>query len=220
VMVDFNLWSFNSKVFPAIESIVARTGERVRIRIGNLSMWNHPIHLHGTSFNVTGSDGGRWPQSAWRSESTEIVGVGQTRDIEFVATPGDWAFHCHMSHHTMNAMGHDIPNPTGVNMRGLEGKIRDHLPGFIAMGENGMAEHQQHIDVGHHPGPANTLPMMTGSGPYGPIEMGGMFTLVKVRDDIAPNDFSDPGWYNPPANTIAKKISSNPNYGNPPRKPS
>ena len=111
VMVDFDLWSFNSKVFPAIESIVARTGERVRIRIGNLSMWNHPIHLHGTSFNVTGSDGGRWPQSAWRSESTEIVGVGQTRDIEFVATPGDWAFHCHMSHHTMNAMGHDIPNP-------------------------------------------------------------------------------------------------------------
>ena len=219
VMVDFDLWSFNSKVFPAIESIVARTGERVRIRIGNLSMWNHPIHLHGTAFNVTGSDGGRWPQSAWRSESTEIVGVGQTRDIEFIATPGDWAFHCHMSHHTMNAMGHGIPNPTGVNMRGVEEKIRDHLPGFMAMGENGMAEHQQHIDAGHHPGPANTLPMMTGSGPYGPIEMGGMFTLVKVRDDIAPNDFSDPGWYNPPAATIAKRISSNPNYGNPPRKP-
>jgi len=89
----------------------------------------------------------------------------------------------------------------------------------MAMGENGMAEHQQHIDAGHHPGPANTLPMMTGSGPYGPIEMGGMFTTVKVRDDIAPNDFSDPGWYNPPAATIAKRISSNPNYGNPPRKP-
>jgi hypothetical protein len=104
-------------------------------------------------------------------------------------------------------------------MRGLDGKIRDHLPEFMAMGENGMAEHQQHIDAGRHSGPANTLPMMSGNGPYGPIEMGGMFTLVKVRDDITPNDFSDPGWYHPPTATIAKRVSSNPNYGDPPRKP-
>jgi FtsP/CotA-like multicopper oxidase with cupredoxin domain len=110
VMQNFDLWTFNSKVFPAIDPLVARTGERVRVRIGNLSMWNHPIHMHGVQYLVTGSDGGRWPQSQWRSEVTEIIGVGQTRDIEFIAVPGDWAFHCHMSHHTMNAMGHDIPN--------------------------------------------------------------------------------------------------------------
>ncbi|HKX55342.1 MAG TPA: copper oxidase, partial [Xanthomonadales bacterium] len=111
IMQDFDLWTFNSKVFPAIAPMVARTGERVRIRIGNLSMWNHPIHLHGVQFWVTGSDGGRWPEPQWRTESVEIVGVGQTRDFEFIAVPGDWAFHCHMSHHTMNAMGHNIPNP-------------------------------------------------------------------------------------------------------------
>ncbi|HEY8939015.1 MAG TPA: copper oxidase, partial [Cellvibrio sp.] len=63
VMTEFDLWTMNSKVFPAIESMVAQTGERVRIRIGNLSMWNHPMHLHGVQFEVTGSDGGRWPQN-------------------------------------------------------------------------------------------------------------------------------------------------------------
>jgi FtsP/CotA-like multicopper oxidase with cupredoxin domain len=81
IMVDFDQWTFNSKMFPAIEPLVARTGDRVRIRIGNLSMWNHPIHLHGVQFDVTGGDGGRWPRERWRREVTEIVGVGQMRDI-------------------------------------------------------------------------------------------------------------------------------------------
>lgn len=218
IMQDFDLWTFNSKVFPAIDPIVARTGERVRIRMGNLSMWNHPIHMHGVQYWVTGSDGGRWPQRLWRPETTEIVGVGQTRDIEFVAVPGDWAFHCHMSHHTMNAMGHDIPNPLGVDQRGIDEEIKTILPGFMAMGRDGMAEHQEHTDRGHHPGPENTLPMMTGKGPYGNIEMGGMFTTVKVRDDIRPQDYRDPGWYDPPTGTVASRISDDPDYGEPTRK--
>ena len=220
VMVEFDLWTFNSKVFPAIDPVIARTGERVRVRVGNLSMWNHPIHMHGVQFEVTGSDGGRWKESLWRPETTEIVGVGQTRDIEFVAVPGDWAFHCHMAHHTMNAMGHDIPNTLGVNQRGVEQEIRKMLPSYLAMGEYGMAEHQEHVDRGHHTGPRNTLPMMTGKGPYGNIEMGGMFTAVKVRDDIKPGDYSDPGWYPAPAGSIASVVSSDPNFGNPIRRTS
>lgn len=219
IMQDFDLWTFNSKVFPAIDSIVARTGERVRIRMGNLSMWNHPIHLHGVQFQVTGGDGGRWPRSQWRSEVTEIVGVGQMRDIEFTAVPGDWAFHCHMSHHTMGPMGHDLPNTLGVNQRGVEERIRKMLPGYMAMGENGMAEHQKHTDSGHMQGPPNTLPMMAGKGPFGNIEMGGMFTVVKVRDDLRPGDYDDPGWYRNPAGTVARKVSADPGFGNPPRRP-
>ena len=220
VMQNFDLWTFNSKTFPAIESMVARTGERVRIRVGNLSMWNHPIHLHGVQFFVTGSDGGRWPRSQWRSEVTEIVGVGQMRDIEFIAVPGDWAFHCHMSHHTMGPMGHEIPNTIGVNQDGLEEKVRAMLPGYMAMGENGMAEHQNHTDSGHMPGPPNTLAMMTGTGPFGNIEMGGMFTTVKVRDDLAKGDYADPGWYRHPKGTVAGRVSSDPNFGNPVRRKS
>jgi manganese oxidase len=218
VMQNFDLWTFNSKVFPAIEPLVARTGERVRVRMGNLSMWNHPMHMHGVQYQVTGSDGGRWPQSQWRSEVTEIIGVGQTRDIEFVAVPGDWAFHCHMSHHTMNAMGHDIPNTLGVNQRGIDAGIQQLLPGFMAMGRDGMAEHQEHTDMGMHAGPENTLAMMTGQGPYGNLEMGGMFTTVKVRDDIPQGSYADPGWYVAPKGTTARRISGDPNFGNPPRR--
>ncbi len=218
VMVDFDLWTFNSKVFPAIDPVVARTGERVRVRMGNLSMWNHPIHMHGVQFLVTGSDGGRWRQSQWRPETTEIIGVGQTRDIEFIAEPGDWAFHCHMAHHTMNAMGHEIPNTLGVDQSGIEEEIQKILPGFIAMGENGMAEHQEHVDMGHHNGPENTLAMMTGKGPYGNIEMGGMFTTVKVRNSLRRGDYSDPGWYEAPKGTVAARVSSDPTFGNPPRR--
>ena len=218
IMQDFDLWTFNSKVYPAIDPIVARTGERVRIRVGNLSMWNHPIHLHGVQFHVTGGDGGRLPRSQWRTEVTEIVGVGQMRDIEFTAVPGDWAFHCHMSHHTMGPMGHDVPNTIGVDQRGVEAKIRQMLPGYMAMGKDGMGEHQDHTDGGMA-GPPNTLAMMAGKGPFGNIEMGGMFTVVKVRDDLAPGDFSDPGWYRNPTGTVAQRVSDDPAFGNPPRRP-
>ncbi|GAB2655489.1 multicopper oxidase family protein [Arenimonas aestuarii] len=218
VMQDFDLWTFNSKVFPAIEPMVARTGERVRIRVGNLSMWNHPIHLHGVQFEVTGSDGGRWPKAQWRREVTEIIGVGQMRDIEFTAVPGDWAFHCHMSHHTMGPMGHEVPNTQGVDQSGVEQKIRRMLPGYMAMGQHGMAEHQEHTDSGHMKGPENTLAMMAGKGPFGNIEMGGMFTVVKVRDDIRPGDYSDPGWYANPPGTVARRVSSDPSFGAPVRR--
>ncbi|QBB72517.1 copper oxidase [Pseudolysobacter antarcticus] len=205
IMTEFDLWTFNSKVFPAIDAMVVRSGQRVRIRIGNLSMWNHPIHLHGHQFHVTGSDGGRWPQTLWRPEVTEIVGVGQTRDIEFVATPGDWAFHCHMSHHTMNAMGHGVPNTLGVDQSGLETQLHKLLPGYMAMGQSGMAEHAEMASMMR--GPANTLPMMGGKGPFGALDMGGMFTVVKVRDEIAA-DYRDPGWYQHPHGTVARRVAS------------
>jgi manganese oxidase len=219
IMQDFDLWTFNSKTFPAIENLVMRTGERCRIRIGNLSMWNHPIHLHSNPFWVTGSDGGRWPRNQWRREVTEIVGVGQMRDIEFVASePGDWAFHCHMAHHTMGPMGHGIPNPTGVDQNGVQEDIQKMLPGFMAMGQAGMSEHAGHAAMGMLQGPDNTLPMMTGKGPFGLIEMGGMFTVLKVRDGQKAGDYSDPGWYAHPKDKIAKRISKDPDFGSPSRR--
>ena len=118
-MLDFNLWSWNSRVFPGIDPLAVRKDDRVRIRIGNLTMTNHPIHLHGHEFEVTGTDGGWVPKAARWPEVTVDMAVGQMRAIEFVADePGDWAFHCHKSHHTMNAMGHDVPTMIGVDHRG------------------------------------------------------------------------------------------------------
>ena len=199
-MLDFNLWTWNSRAFPGIDSLNVRLGDKVRIRVGNLTMTNHPIHLHGHEFAVTGSDGGPWPMAARCPEVTVDVAVGQMRQVEFVANEeGDWAFHCHKSHHTMNAMGHAVPTLIGVEHRGLLKKIQKLAPDYMLMGERGMA------DMGEMemPLPDNTLPMMTGTGPYGPVEMGGMFSTLKVRKNQKPGDYSDPGWYPQPAGTQA-----------------
>ena len=217
IMTEFNLWSINSKLFPAVAPMVARSGERVRIRIGNLSMHEHPVHLHGTQFHVTGGDGGRWPEERWRTEGTELVGVGQMRDIEFLVIAGDWAFHCHKSHHTMNAMGLGIPNVLGVDQSSIDKEIRKVLPSYMAMGRNGMSEHSMHLATGMLDGSPNTLPMVAGEGPFGPVEMGGMFTVLKVRDEHARGDYNDPGWYKNPPGTVASRVSTAPNFGNPVR---
>ena len=200
-MLDFNLWSWNSRVFPGIDHLVARTGDRVRIRFGNLTMTNHPIHLHGHHFEVTGTDGGWVPKGARWPEVTTDVAVGQMRAIEFDAIAGDWAFHCHKSHHTMNAMGHGVPTMIGVDHRGIAERISSLIPDYMVMGERGMA------DMGEMemPLPDNTLPMMTGAGPFGALEMGGMFTVVKVRDGQKPGDYADPGWYPHPKGTQARE---------------
>ena len=201
-MLDFNLFCFNSRVFPGIDHLPVRLNDRVRIRFGNLTMTNHPIHIHGHHFEVTGTDGGWIPASARWPETSVDVGVGQMRAVEFVAdNPGDWAFHCHKSHHTMNAMGHSVPTMIGVDPKAGLAKITRLIPDYMSMGSTGMAE----MGEMEMPLPDNTLPMMTGQGPFGAIEMGGMFTVVKVRPDLKPGDYRDPGWYRQPAGSVARE---------------
>ncbi|MDC7715925.1 copper oxidase [Vogesella sp. DC21W] len=199
-MTDFNIWAWNSRIFPGIDSLNVRLNDKVRIRVGNLTMTNHPIHLHGHEFLVTGTDGGPTPKSTRWYEVTTDIAVGQMRQLEFIADEeGDWAIHCHKSHHTMNAMGHDVPNMIGVDHRGLVGKIQQVAPDYMLMGERGMA------DMGEMemPIPDNTAPMMTGQGPFGPLEMGGMFSVLKVRKDQPAGSYKDPGWFQHPAGTVA-----------------
>jgi len=199
-MLEFNLWAWNSRVFPGIDALPVRLGDRVRIRMGNLTMTNHPIHIHGHEFAVTCTDGGWVPKSARWPETTVDMAIGQMRAFEFVAdNPGDWAFHCHKSHHVMNAMGHNVPTMIGVDHRGVAQKIMKLVPDYMVMGERGMA------DMGEMemPIPDNTLPMMSGKGPFGPIEMGGMFTVIKIREGLGRTDYGDPGWYQHPAGSIA-----------------
>ncbi len=204
-MTDFNLWTFNSRAFPGIDPMVVRHNDRVRVRVGNLTMTNHPIHMHGHEFTVTGTDGGWVPPTARWPEVTTDVAVGQMRAVEFIADePGDWAFHCHKSHHTMNAMGHDVPTMIGVDQSEVLGKINKLIPGYMVMGDKGMA------DMGEMemPLPENTLPMMTGSGPFGAIAMGGMFTTMKVRKGLGRNDYKDPGWFRHPPGTVAREVAA------------
>ena len=197
--------TINAKAFPGTAPLVVKKGDRVRIRFGNLSaMDHHPIHMHGHFFKITATDGGPIPVAAQWPEGTVLVPVGSTRDIELVAdAPGDWAMHCHMTHHVMNQMGHNVPNMMGVKPGKLDQNVQRVLPEYMTMGQDGMgdmADMKMRV-------PKNSIPMMGGQGPFGSITMGGMFTILKVREQV-PADGSDPGWYQNPPGTVADVASA------------
>lgn len=200
-MTDWNVLTFNSKAFPGTQPLLVKTGERVRIRLGNLGpMDHHPIHLHGLNFTVTATDGGFVPASAQSPETTVLLPVGATRVIEFVPSePGDWAMHCHMTHHTMTQMGHDVPNMIGANTAALDQRMNRVMPDYMTMGTRGMGD----MGAMKMPMPPNSLPMRGAPGPFGYIDMGGMFTVLKVRDDPSGPDAM--GWYKYPAGTVARE---------------
>jgi manganese oxidase len=103
--MEYNWLTFNGVSAPAITPMIARLGSRVRLRIVNLGMDHHPIHLHGNQFVQTGTEGGRAPESSWYPMNTVLVGVAQARVVEFEAKyPGSWMVHCHLPHHMMNSM--------------------------------------------------------------------------------------------------------------------
>jgi FtsP/CotA-like multicopper oxidase with cupredoxin domain len=194
-MNDFNLLTFNSKAFPGTEPLMVRKGDRVRMRFGNLSaMDHHPIHLHGYAFEVTATDGGYIPPAARWPETTVLVPVGSTRVVEFVAdAPGDWAMHCHMTHHVMTQMGHGLPNMVGADPKRIDRRVQAILPAYMTMGHDGMGA----MSEMNMPFPKNSLPMRGSPGPFSSIDMGGMFTVLKVRDGEATE------WYRHPDGTVA-----------------
>jgi hypothetical protein len=201
-MNDFNVLTFNSKAFPATEPLVAEVGDLVRLRFGNLGpMDHHPIHLHGYAFEVVETDGGPIPPQRRVPETTALVPVGAVRVVEFVADAvGDWAMHCHMTHHIMNQMGHDAPNLIGADTRGLDARIGRVVPGYMTMGATGMGEmHEMEL-------PRNSISMRGGMGPFGKIDMGGMFTILKVRERLSGD--MDPGWYEYPPGSVATEATA------------
>jgi FtsP/CotA-like multicopper oxidase with cupredoxin domain len=141
--MEFNWLTFNGKAGPATTPMICKLGERVRIRMINMGMDHHPIHMHGHQFYVTGTEGGRIRTTAVQPENTMLVGVAQARDIEFVAdNPGDWHLHCHLPHHMMNHM----TSMVGPLMMTAANQLR---PGSI---EAGTGIHQGHANAGMFPG--------------------------------------------------------------------
>jgi manganese oxidase len=196
---DFNLLTMNGVAFPQTYPLVAQLGERVRIRFGNLSpMDHHPIHLHGYKFKIVETGGGEIPEAGQWPVVTVLVPVGTTRAIEFFTdNPGDWLMHCHMTHHTMNQMGHDIPNMVGAEVPpDLEAHLRKLLPGYMTMGQKGM-EGMTDMDM---PVPENSAPMLGFSGQFGKSVLGGMTTVLKVRERT--DGYRDPGPYDFPEGTV------------------
>lgn len=211
-MGDFNILTMNGKVMPDTEPLVAKLGDRVWIRYGNLSaMDHHPIHLHGYAFKIIGSDGGWAPNpDLLMPETTVLVPVGATRVTEFLANnPGDWIFHCHMTHHTMNQMGHKFPNMLGMDTSGFDKKVQKLLPGYRTMGTTGMRD----MTKMGLPLPKNSIPMLGYDKQFWSTVFGGMANILKVREYL--ESYDDPGPYPFPEQTQAHKVSNQNTYDEP-----
>lgn len=97
----------------------------------------------------------------------------------------------------MNQMGHELPNMIGVDPGKVDAKARKIVPGYMTMGQHGMGD----MATMGMPVPPNSIPMVGGQGPHDYITMGGMFTILKVRDEL--DSYDDPGWYENPPGTQA-----------------
>lgn len=105
--------------------------------------------------------------------------------------------HCHMTHHIMNQMGHEMPNMVGVKTGNFDRGVRNLLPGYMTMGEKGMGGMgKMGMAI-----PKNSIPMLGAPGPFDYLGVGGMFTVVKVRENLT--SYDDPGWYKHPKGTVA-----------------
>jgi len=138
--MEFNWLTLNGKAGPATTPLIVKQGERVRIRMVNLGMDHHPMHIHGNQFYMTGTEAGRIPESRWFRENTILVGVAQARNIEFDAVfPGEWMLHCHLPHHMMNQMV-SMVGPMAHGGNGIQtGKGMEEGMGIVKQG-NALSE--------------------------------------------------------------------------------
>jgi manganese oxidase len=192
--MEFNWLLFNGKAAPATTPLIVRLGDRVRIRLINLGMDHHPIHLHGHTFQTTGTEGGRIPEAAWIPGNTVLVGVAQSRDIEFVANnPGDWMLHCHLPHHMMNQMS---------SVAGPMVRSRSGMPAGVSMNQGmGMLEGSPGAPMGGDYGPSLGRGMGVGStneqsvaNGLGKQNMQGEMHGMHMQPDISPNALQVPGF--------------------------
>jgi manganese oxidase len=179
--MEFNWLTFNGKAGPAATPLVIRLGERVRIRMINLGMDHHPIHLHGFTFWETGREGARHPEAIWQRGNTALVGVAQAKDIEFVADrAGDWMFHCHLPHHMMNQMSSNVGPMTrsgggmqaGASMEEAMGMLRD----------GGAAAENKAPSVGRGLGVGSTSDVPRANGPLTQADAGKLMQSMPGMD--------------------------------------
>jgi hypothetical protein len=101
-----------------------------------------------------------------------------------------------MTHHVMTQMGHDVPNLVGVDPGLFDRKLAETVPAFAAMEGGAMDPDAPDVTL-----PKNSRPMLGGAAGHGYVTMGGMVTVLKVRDAIT--SYGDPGDYEAPPGTLA-----------------
>ncbi|HEV2417277.1 MAG TPA: copper oxidase [Terriglobia bacterium] len=205
--MEFNWLVFNGKAGPAITPMIVRLGDRVRIRMINLGMDHHPIHLHGNTFYVTGTEGGRAPESTWRPENTVLVGVAQARDVEFDAKyAGDWMLHCHLPHHMMNQMSSNVGPMTRLGKGMPAGISMENGMGMLT-GEPGVPLGEDYgPSLGHGIGVGSTNEQPVGNTPLSPqkaqaamqhtpgMQHGTQMPGINIKTDVSPDANSVPGF--------------------------
>ncbi len=222
--MEYNWLLLNGKAGPASTPLIVRQGDRVRLRFVNLGMDHHPMHVHGYTFQVTGTEGGRIPQTAWWPGTTVLVGVAQARDVEFVADrTGDWMLHCHLPHHMMNQMSSNVGKmtrgagtgqPAGVDMNTGMGMLQG-TPGAPTGDDYGTS-------LGRGMGFGSTSDMATTNGQLsGEKTMDAMKSMPGMAmsgSDIASNANAVPGfpqdvYMEGPAMAMDQMVDKPENYG-------
>ncbi|MDQ2946302.1 MAG: copper oxidase [Acidobacteriota bacterium] len=167
--MEFNWLTFNGKSGPASTPLIIRQGERVRVRLINMGMDHHPIHLHGFTFWETGREGARQQESAWTRGNTTLVGVAQAKDFEFVADRlGDWMLHCHLPHHMMNQMSSNVGPMTRLGHGMQAGESMENGMGMLRDG-NATSENRG-PSLGRGLGIGSTTDMPRSNGPLSQSE--------------------------------------------------
>jgi hypothetical protein len=177
--MDFNFLTFNGRCGPYCTPLVVRLGNRVRIRIVNFSTFDHhPIHLHGHTFWVTGTEGGRIPETGWIPGNNVLVGVAQAREFEFIANnPGDWVMHCHMFHHMMNHMVSGVGPGSRTQAKPGQEDPRYQVPAY-PQGTGMMA-----MPTPEEVKKITANPMTRGMREQWYMGVHGLFTVVRVLPD-------------------------------------
>jgi hypothetical protein len=216
--MEYNWLLLNGKAGPASTPLIVRLGDRVRLRFVNLGMDHHPMHLHGYTFHVTGTECGRIHESAWWPGNTVLVGVAQARDVEITANrPGDWMLHCHLPHHMMNQMSSNVGTmtrrpgqPAGVDMNTGMGMLQG-TPGAPSGDDYGTS-------LGRGMGFGSTADMETTNGPLSGEKAMQAMAGMPDAGDIAKNANAVPGfpqdaYMEGPAMAMDQMVAKPENYG-------
>jgi len=216
--MEFNWLLMNGKTGPANTPLVVRLGDRVRIRFVNLGMDHHPMHMHGHTFYVTSTEGGRIPEAGWWPGNTVLVGVAQARGVEFVANnPGDWMIHCHLPHHMMNQMSSSVGKMTRSSAGMPAGLSMESGMGMLS-GASGTPLGEEHgSSLGRGMGFGATADIATSNGPLSPDKaMHGMdhsqMSDIARNANAVPN-FPQDAYMEGPMMAMDKMVEKPENYG-------
>ena len=102
-------WTINERAWPDQRNpklpapfAVLDRGASYVFRMTNKSQFSHPIHIHGHTFKLLGSNKQRLPT---HHTDTLLLLPEETAEVAFVAdNPGDWMFHCHVIEHQETGM--------------------------------------------------------------------------------------------------------------------